>query len=538
MDLSDYLSANAQGAAVNPLSGLTPDEENALRARLGMSVGQPAEIQVPALTPADRMRQGLPGLPTQGEMAPIPVEPVPIQPPPPAGMSHTNGVEDPMPAAPAPAAPNGAPELPTAIPVREPAAGPIAIGAPPHASTGGKELRSVEAAQQDVVRQQIEAQKAAEQAATAAAQKRQAELEAFRSETQAAQQREQEAMQGLVDRVDKAQQALAKPEAQIDRDRWWNSRSTGQKISSWIGMALGAIGAGFQGFGGVQNPTNQAVDAINQHVKQDIELQIRNQESSRDAKKAQLSGAMTAMQIARNTMSDSQAQRLFAHSLGMDAAASQADIDASGSRQQQIQANGAQLSADLRAKAYELRQQAIAREHSAWVQNQSLSLQAKTLGAQMADRAAEREKDLALAGMKSSQMNPEQQKLMLEVEGRSRTIKDRLSDIRNLIKTGGTYDVTGAHNAKLEAALNDVATDYAKMLDPASIARPTEVEQAKKSLFDVGPWIRDSTASEQLNAFEKALEQRRLEAYRVRGIQPPPDSSQNAVVQRLGAVPR
>lgn len=78
---------------------------------------------------------------------------------------------------------------------------------------------------------------------------------------------EELAKKNLAD-IDKTQKELAS--GNIDPHHWWNTRNTGQKIATTIGMILGGIG---QAFGGGPNATLQMV---NKAIDQDIDAQKAN----------------------------------------------------------------------------------------------------------------------------------------------------------------------------------------------------------------------------------------------------------------------
>jgi hypothetical protein len=58
--------------------------------------------------------------------------------------------------------------------------------------------------------------------------------------------------------------------SKIDPDHYWNSKSTGSKISAVIGMVLGGLGSGLTG------GPNVALQSLNKHIENDIESQKIN----------------------------------------------------------------------------------------------------------------------------------------------------------------------------------------------------------------------------------------------------------------------
>jgi hypothetical protein len=102
---------------------------------------------------------------------------------------------------------------------------------------------------------------------------------------------------------------------------------------------------------------------------------------------------------------------------------------------------------------------------------------------------------------------------------------DALGRLKAAIKDKGTFETLGPHNELLTQDIELIATDMAKLKDPNSVARPAEVEQFKKMLFKPGLTTRNSTAQAILDALSSKVDETTLNAYRVRGIQPPPMGS-------------
>lgn len=102
----------------------------------------------------------------------------------------------------------------------------------------------------------------------------------------------------------------------------------------------------------------------------------------------------------------------------------------------------------------------------------------------------------------------EQLQTYQEVKDRAANIRRVLNDLRARIKDKGTYELFGPHNANMEQELNSIAADYAKIVDPKSVNRESEIAMARKSLFEPGPWQQDATALGSLDNFEKLVADR------------------------------
>lgn len=109
---------------------------------------------------------------------------------------------------------------------------------------------------------------------------------------------------------------------------------------------------------------------------------------------------------------------------------------------------------------------------------------------------------------------------VLELQEREANILKTIDELEKMIGEKGTYELFGSHNQDLDRKVDQVATDTAKLMDPDSVARPNEVEMAKRGLVTSGPLQRDSTAISALKNFKNEVQNRVLNAYKVRGIVP------------------
>jgi hypothetical protein len=77
------------------------------------------------------------------------------------------------------------------------------------------------------------------------------------------------------------------------------------------------------------------------------------------------------------------------------------------------------------------------------------------------------------------------------------------------IEDKGTFETFGAHNQTLAQKVDSMAIDAAKLFDPSSVARPSEVEAFKGMLFEPGTLtMRNETAIDTVNAFKKLVKDR------------------------------
>jgi hypothetical protein len=115
-----------------------------------------------------------------------------------------------------------------------------------------------------------------------------------------------------------------------------------------------------------------------------------------------------------------------------------------------------------------------------------------------------------------------------EIRGFYTTMKKDLAELRNLVNQKGTFEALGSHNKQLEQRLDDIAVTMAKFVDPNSVARESEVAGFRKQLFSPSLTMKNKTAQEVMDSFERIIEDRLKTAYEVRGIQPPDVNNPNA----------
>jgi hypothetical protein len=85
-----------------------------------------------------------------------------------------------------------------------------------------------------------------------------------------------------------------------------------------------------------------------------------------------------------------------------------------------------------------------------------------------------------------------------------------LNDLEAAVNNGGTYEtIAGNPNTKsvLDSTPYKLAITYAKIVDPASVAREGEVEAAKKFLIPLGPTVPTSIAKAHIDLMRNTIKQ-------------------------------
>jgi len=96
----------------------------------------------------------------------------------------------------------------------------------------------------------------------------------------------------------------------------------------------------------------------------------------------------------------------------------------------------------------------------------------------------------------------------IELKTRYGNINNNLSSLKNLVAEYGTDEWTGPQGAQMEQHLENIAVDFAKLMDPESVARESEVESAKRMLFKPGIFQTEATVQSQLDNFRKIMDER------------------------------
>jgi hypothetical protein len=111
--------------------------------------------------------------------------------------------------------------------------------------------------------------------------------------------------------------------------------------------------------------------------------------------------------------------------------------------------------------------------------------------------------------------------LLNEIEDRRTNINQNLDVLDKMIQENGTWELTGSHNQDMDRLVDAIATDMAKLQDPSSVARPSEVEAVKANLVKSGFGNQNATAQDIIKNFKTEVERRADGAYKIRGIDKP-----------------
>ena len=299
-------------------------------------------------------------------------------------------------------------------------------------------------------------------------------------------------------RFDQAQQEMARIDTTVDPGRFWANKSTGDKVLGIMGLVLGALGAGPDGI-------NRAAVMLNNAIDRDIELQKSAHEIRLKKGAANVENSKSFYAMARSAAQDELAANDLAHAAALDTVAMKGEALVAQTGDPAAKARLGQMVAAIR-------QGSAAKKAAGWEKAQ--------------DRAIEWAK-VDAARAKSAPGAADAVKTAQEVKERAANIRTNLAAAQNLIDASGTFELAGGNQQKLEKAMRDIATDMAKLKDPGSVARESEVEAEMGNLgFTPGigtvlPVVgtRNKTAKELLRNYGESVAAREHEALKVRGFQ-------------------
>jgi hypothetical protein len=300
--------------------------------------------------------------------------------------------------------------------------------------------------------------------------------------------------------IQKARDEMKSVDTKIDDGRWWSSRSVPGKISAIIGLVLGAVGSGNDG-------VNRAASLMDQMVSRDIESQKSEHEIALRKGQANVTAAENIYGLHRQQGLDDMAALTASKGTAYDLAKNQVDLAAARTGNPMAKANLTALSAELGRKKDAA---------DAATKQQGFDNSIKAMNAQSDRIRALKEGAGAGAGTQAAT-----QALLATVQTEEGTIKQQGEKLKALIQKYGTAELTGPAEAEMRQAVDNMATAAAKLKDPNSAARPSEVEMEAKNIFKPGFMQSAKTAAAQIDSYMANADQRRALAFSARGQQVP-----------------
>ena len=114
--------------------------------------------------------------------------------------------------------------------------------------------------------------------------------------------------------------------------------------------------------------------------------------------------------------------------------------------------------------------------------------------------------------LQSNQAQNRQQKLdkeNVEFNTRYSNIQNNLTKLDDIVNEYGTFEALGPQSGQMDQLIYDIAIDYAKLVDPGSVAREGEVKSAQKYMLPIkGLFVRNSTARGLIDSMKKNIQQK------------------------------
>ena len=299
----------------------------------------------------------------------------------------------------------------------------------------------------------------------------------------------------LMNNITQTQAEISK-QAEINPNRWWQSKSSGEQVGAAIAVALGGIGAAMQG-----TNKNLALERIDQAIERDIMAQ----ESGIRAKKDSLAAQGSLLGLYNQQIGNMDAAKALA----------KADLYKIAELKLNQQFNGLNGPAQQRAKAQyqqalgqlQVQQQAYTQKamttYLEKAQNQQI-LEGKPIRNPLA-LPEDKQKNVVKVGNEYFLATGNQAKTTLEEKLPAiMSYQQKGREVLNLIGQGGTKTLNRDEIAKIRTTLADMATSYSRMKGLGSYddgtARLVESIQG------------DPTSLFSLSSTDKAKIQRAIEA--------------------------
>lgn len=309
----------------------------------------------------------------------------------------------------------------------------------------------------------------------------------------------------LIEGTKNARDILMNPAKTPDPDRYWQSHS---KVMFAIGVALTAAGKGDVG---------ALMGDVHSKIDRDMKLQQQEFDAPRKAAEETIDANGKIFGMLRNYGLDSYealkvGQALLTEQTNIALKRTAAYSDSALARQNAAQANA-------------LNDQKIQKDlNDAQQHNQSYAVEKANADTQRYNAQTERMKlDLTKKGaLKHDEIT---QRQVDDVRTRAMSLRRRVDQLSESFKKHGTFPMGGDTQESREFDLNAVATDMVKLLDPEGRATVEKIEMDRKALgVDASSLhMKESTARKLLEHLKDEIDNREGEAYRARGLEPPPE---------------
>lgn len=135
----------------------------------------------------------------------------------------------------------------------------------------------------------------------------------------------------------------------------------------------------------------------------------------------------------------------------------------------------------------------------------------------------------APTGFEMNEKNPKADKASQEVQYRRNILQQNAEDLKKLVQKYGTFELMGSAGTEMDSKIYQMAVDYAKLVDPDSVAREGEVAAAQKYMLPIrqnqGLTTSNDTAVKLIDDYISNLDKRMTARAEAKGM--PQNSGQN-----------
>lgn len=196
---------------------------------------------------------------------------------------------------------------------------------------------------------------------------------------------------------------------------------------------------------------------------------------------------------------------------------------------------------DAEKQAEQKRQFDVEQEYKNRALGENIEARKETARILAGQRAEERkfkkqERDDALK-TKQEMKAAEEQKKVDESSYRYNILNQNLNKLSDIVNESGTFELFGDEGTKMDSLIYQTAVDYAKLVDPDSVAREGEVAAAQKYMLPIrqnmGLGTRNKTAQSLIEDYKKSLDERMNARQAAKGAATRPFESKPAFPRQI-----
>lgn len=322
-----------------------------------------------------------------------------------------------------------------------------------------------------------------------------------------------------ISKMQELQRVLADPAKTPDPNRYWETHD-----KTMFAVGLGLLAASGRDIGGIVNSVQNA-------ITRDIQLQKDAFEAPKNAARESLDVEAKMYGMMRQQGLDAFEAEKTSMTLYSQQVQSQIRQIADASESELVKSNAR----DMIARLQQEDQQRML----------EVSQHAKALGIQEYNAKTQRwevSQKIAARQGGTGRLTVKQQNALVDIKQYASSLIQQLDEAKRIIQRDGTFEAFGSHKEDQNRLYNGISIASAKLVDPESVARESEVKIARDSLGlnpnDMG--MRNQTAEQIINNWQRyAYEQAKtgLKARLQRAGEPLPDEEIDRELANMGITP-